>query len=131
MADQLIARQDAESKSDSTFAALRQASLELSSWVGPDGTSALFTRALARAGRQHPLLGQLTLVTNSAPALVGVPESIASNGADAVADALHETLVELFELLTRLVGADLAAKLAEQMLADTSKVSRDDGEAGV
>jgi hypothetical protein len=111
--------------------ALEGAARELSHWVGPDGCSALFTRALNRARQEYPVLRNIVVITESVPVLTGVEESVAASDADAVAVGLNATLVELFGLLVRVVGSDMTMKLAEQMTAGktTDAVPAQDEEA--
>jgi hypothetical protein len=86
---------------------------ELSRWVGADGCHALFTRALAHAQTDHPLLGEIQLRARSEPYLAGVAEVVEAYGATATAEALESMLVGLIELLGRLVGDDMAMKMIE------------------
>jgi hypothetical protein len=103
----------------------------LSRWVGPDGCRALLTRALNRAGQDHPALAKVRVVINSAPALHGVDESVETNGPSAVAEGLTSTLVQLFALLGRVMGDDLTLKLATQITAgDTSDAAQGHDEEG-
>ncbi|MEX2283843.1 MAG: hypothetical protein WEE89_15265 [Gemmatimonadota bacterium] len=95
--------------------ALRLATTELSNWVGPDGCSALLLRACTRASQDHPALSSITIVSHSAPVLTGIPESVQAYSAPAVRAGLTATLVELFELLGRVIGNDLTIRLAEQI----------------
>ncbi len=97
--------------------ALRLVAVELSNWVGPDGCSALLLRACTRASQDHPALSGITVVSHSAPVLTGVPESVQASGAPAVMTALTATLIELFDLLGRVIGNDLTMRLAEQITA--------------
>jgi hypothetical protein len=90
---------------------------ELSRWVGPDGCHALFTRALAQARTEYPLLGQIQLRARSEPYIDGVAATIMANGDPATAEALESMLVRLVELLGRLIGDDMATKLIERSLA--------------
>ena len=90
---------------------------ELSRWVGPDGCHALFTRALAQARTEYPLLGQIQLRARSEPYIDGVAATIMANGDRATAEALESMLVRLVELLGRLIGDDMATKLIERSLA--------------
>ena len=87
---------------------------ELSRWVGPDGCHALFTRALAEAGAEHPALGQIQLRARSEPYIDGVAEAIMAHGDTATAEALESMVVRLVELLGRLIGDDMATKLIER-----------------
>lgn len=97
--------------------ALNGAARELSRWVGAEGCSALFMRALNRARQEYPVLRNIVVITKSVPMLTGVEESVAASDANAVAAGLNATLVELFELMVRVVGSDLTMQLAEQMTA--------------
>jgi hypothetical protein len=103
--------------------------LELSRWVGAVGCHALLTRALSRAVPNHRALANVQVVSHSAPVLEGVDESVEANGESAVAAGLSTTLVQLFELLGRLIGNDLTLKLAERITADdTSGAAQGDEE---
>lgn len=100
---------------------------ELSRWVGRDGSHALFTRALAQARLDYATLDRVQLRPRSEPYLDGVAESIMSSGDAAVAEALESMLVHLVELLGRLIGDDMAAKLIERsMAADRGAATSDD-----
>jgi hypothetical protein len=90
----------------------------LSRWVGPDGCHALFTRALAQARGDSPTLEHVRLRPGTSPYVDGVAESIRSHGESSVARALESMLVDLVELLERLIGADMATKLIERSIAE-------------
>ena len=90
---------------------------ELSRWVGPDGCHALFTRALAQARTEYPLLEQIQLRARSEPYIDGVAATIMAHGDPATAEGLESMLVRLVELLGRLIGDDMATKLIERSLA--------------
>lgn len=92
----------------------------LSRWVGLDGCHALFTRALAQARAEHPLLGSIQLHARSTPYLDGVAETIKQHGARETADALESMLVILIELLGRLIGDEMARNLIERGLAEST-----------
>ena len=89
--------------------------MELSQWLGPDGSSALLNRALQKATQRHDSLSNITVESNSAPVLVGVEESIAAAGGATVTDGLIDTMVELFTLLVRMVGDDVTSKLVQRI----------------
>ena len=89
---------------------------ELSTWVGPDGCHALFTRALAQAQTEHHALSQIQLRARSEPYIDGVAATIVAYGDAATAEALESVLVHLVELLGRLIGGDMAMKLIERSL---------------
>jgi hypothetical protein len=87
---------------------------ELSRWLGANGCQALFTRSLAQAQAEHPVLGQIRLGIRSEPVLEGVLESSQAHGDAAVAAGLEALLVALLELLGRLIGNDMAGRLVER-----------------
>jgi hypothetical protein len=94
---------------------------ELSQWVGPDGCHALFTRALAQARTEYPVLEQIQLRARSEPYVEGVAETIMAHGDTATAEALESMLVRLIELLGRLIGDDMAMKLIERSLTASER----------
>jgi hypothetical protein len=102
-------------------AACDQLYRELSRWVGPDGCHALFTRALAQARTEYPVLGQIQLRARSDPYIDGVPETIMGHGDPATAAGLEAMLVNLIELLGRLIGDDMATKLIERSVAASER----------
>ena len=97
---------------------------ELSRWVGPDGCHALFTRALAQARTEYPVLGQIQLRARSEPYIDGVAATIMANGDRVTSEALESMLVRLVELLGRLIGDDMATKLIERSLAASQTGNR-------
>jgi hypothetical protein len=100
----------------------------LSGWVGPEGCHALFTRALAQAQTEYPALGQIQLRARSEPYVDGVAESIMAHGDAATAEAVESILVRLVELLSRLIGNDMAMKLIEQGLQAAERGNATSGE---
>ena len=89
----------------------------LTRWVGRDGSHALFTRALAQSRADSRTLEQIRLRPGAEPYVDGVEESIQSHGDSTVAQALESMLVQLVELLDRLIGGDMATKLIERSIA--------------
>ena len=57
---------------------------------------------------------QIQLRARSQPYIDGVPETIMAHGEAATAEALESMLVHVVELLGRLIGDDMAAKLIER-----------------
>ncbi len=90
---------------------------ELSRWVGSDGCHALFTRALAKARASHSLLQKIELRQNVKPYVHGVSAAVDTHGNDRVGDALEAIVVNIVDLLGRLVGDDMAAKLIQMSSA--------------
>ena len=91
---------------------------DLSRWVGMKGSLALYNRALIQARSEHPLLTGITIRSEPAPGLDGVPEMIRTGGAAAAAAALESLLLTLLGLLGRLVGDDMVVRLVEPGVRD-------------
>ena len=119
----------AASAGDAARAACDNLYWELSRWLGFDGCHALFARALAQARVEHPALSSITLRVRSDPYVEGVSASIAANGDDRVAAALEAMLIDVVDLLGRIIGDDMAAKLIEQSIASTRSASNGDRNA--
>jgi hypothetical protein len=98
------------------ISAVERVSAELSRWVGTYGSRALLMRALSRAQTSHPVLSSVTIPTDSRPTLEGLPEAIESQGAGPVVAGLESMLVDIFELLSRLMGDALLQRLAEHSM---------------
>lgn len=90
---------------------------ELARWVGSDGCHALFARALADARSSNPALTQIQLHQRSDPYVQGIGDSVAAHGEPATITALESMLAVLVDLLRRLIGNDMAAKLIERSLS--------------
>lgn len=93
---------------------------DLSRWVGVDGCHALFTRALAQARTDYPLLEEIQLRPRSEPYVEGWAETIDAYGAAETAAAIESMLVGLIELLGRLIGDDMATKLIEESFPESA-----------
>jgi len=91
-------------------------SANLSRWFGTDGTDALFARALVRAQADHPALANVRYSRQSPLCLQGLPETARTHGAAAADDGVAAILTALIELLSRLIGQDIAMRLVEQSL---------------
>jgi hypothetical protein len=117
-------RAESDPAARAAAAACDQLYRELSRWVGPDGCHALFSRALAQAGTEHPVLEKIQLHARSEPYIDGVAETIMAHGDPATAEALESMLVRLVELLGRLIGDDMATKLIERNVSASKRGSR-------
>jgi 4-aminobutyrate aminotransferase-like enzyme len=84
---------------------------ELSRWVGPHGSEALFRRALAQARSEHPALEEIRVGGGSDPHLEGVAASGDKHGDAATGEAIEAMLFALIELLARLIGYDMVTRL--------------------
>lgn len=126
MARRLVHRSGADGGVGRTVAhaavdACNQLYQDLSRWVGRDGCHALFTRALAEARTDHPLLEEIQLRARSEPYVEGVAEAIETYGAAQTAEAIESMLARLIELLGRLIGDDIAMKLIEESFPESAR----------
>lgn len=101
---------DAASAAERAFAAL---SVSLVRWVGPDGSQALFMRALGLAQAQRAALKAIPSPVRSALALQPLAATVDPRDTHAVMDAAAMILATLIELLGRLIGNDLAIRLLQ------------------
>jgi hypothetical protein len=98
----------------------------LARWFGPYGSLALITRALHGAQALHPSLTTLSIKTSTvsrAPYLEGVAESARLHGVAAITDGVVVILATLTDLVSRLIGDDLAMRLLEQCVDDMNASS--------
>lgn len=95
----------------------------LSRWVGPDGSHALFTRALAEARAESAALDQIRFRPDKSTYVEGVDETIKAHGDPSTAEALESVLVHLIELLGRMIGDDMATTVIDRSI--TSPVRSD------
>ena len=86
----------------------------LCNWVGGIGCDALTTRALRMTESTHPALEELTIGINGRPYFDRVNEAIEAYDEETVAAAMEAFIANVLGLLSRLVGEDLVASLAEQ-----------------
>ena len=103
------------------FSACNELYQNLSRWVGRDGCHALFTRALAEARTDYPLLKEIQFRARSEPCVEGVTQTIDAYGAAQTAEAIESMLAGLIELLGRLIGDDIAMKLIEESFAESAR----------
>lgn len=115
LAERLVAREagTAPDGASAAYAAWQRAHAALARWLGATGTHALATRALTEAHPDHPSLGSLQVALPPDPIFQGLEASVRTHGAEAVAVGLTSSLAELFELLGRLVGEDMTARLVD------------------
>jgi len=92
----------------------------LSRWVGPDGSHALFNRALAEARTESAALDQIRFRHDKNTYVEGLEETIEARGDAATAEALESVLVHLVELLGRMIGDDMATTLIDRSIASTA-----------
>lgn len=81
--------------------------------MGDEGCAALLARALARTEVAHPALKTLRRTTDDTIDLDGVVASVEANGAAAVTAAVEALLAALMDVLTRLIGEDMAIRIID------------------
>lgn len=83
-------------------------------WFGPAGARALYTRAIMQAQPEHPVLERARARYAQDGNLDNVFKDLTTAHDDTVVSAaLEAVLIKLFELLGRLVGDDMAARIVE------------------
>ena len=79
--------------------------------MGEAGSSALLARAFARAEEQHPTLKTLQRRDGDSIRIDGVAASVDAHGLEEVAAAIEALLTAVIDILTRLIGEDMATRL--------------------
>jgi hypothetical protein len=74
-------------------------------------------RAIAQTRTESAALDRIYFRPGADPYVEGVEESVRSHGDPATADALESVLVNVIELLGRLVGDSMATKLIERSIS--------------
>ena len=98
---------------------------ELSKWTGVDGCHALLSRAVALAKAENPLsVGNATVGSRSRSWLEGIRDNRSTNSADAGDKGVESILTALIELLTRLVGDQIATNMLQPCLPENSSGDR-------
>lgn len=101
--------------------ALRRVRERLARWLGPDGSDAVFARALDRARVAHPALADVRV---SALADWSISASIAAkymHDPAAVTEALLVLMAGVLALLTQLIGGDLVDRLLHELSPDDTR----------
>jgi hypothetical protein len=92
--------------------------------MGDDGCSALFGRAFARTELNHPAVREVRGSTDFDIPLTGITMAIEAHGGAATALAIDALLKALHDILARLIGEDMAARLLDH---DAQRPDADDG----
>jgi hypothetical protein len=123
-------RQDAtDPAAAAAHAACEKVFRNLSRWVGPLGSTTLFTRALLSAQRQHTDLKDVRINADTTPRPHEVGDVVQTRGSNVSAAALQAVLVELIEVLSRLIGVDVVVRIlyvnvSEQVITTSDRTSR-------
>lgn len=86
----------------------------LSQWVGTAGCGALFSRAIALAAPQHPVLTGVRH-RQVAPHLYLLADNAREYGTQATADAATTVLSSIVTILNGLIGEDITMSLLEDV----------------
>jgi hypothetical protein len=120
LARELLAREPAGHPPSAAAAAeaaertLQRLADSLGRWLGPDGSQALLTRALSLAQTRNDALKAVPPPARSALFLDALAARAEPHDAQSVADGAMTILVTLIDLLTRLIGHDLAVRLVAE-----------------
>ena len=90
----------------------------LTRWFGPYGYHALLVRALAETRPAHPALATVSVKGPTDPRLDGIANAAARYGATATVDAMIDVAASVIELLGRLIGEDMAAKVIDAVVPE-------------
>jgi hypothetical protein len=81
--------------------------------MGEDGYHALLARALVRTRAHHPALHGIRGLNDGNFHLDGVVASVAAHGVSEVTEAVEALLAALVDVLSRLIGEDMAIRILE------------------
>lgn len=81
--------------------------------MGEDGCTALLARALARTEAQYPALATIRHLNGRGITLDGVADSVERHGVRATTAGIEALLVATADVLGRLIGEEMAAKVME------------------
>lgn len=79
--------------------------------MGDAGCAALLARALAHTEAAHPVLKDLRRSETDDVRLDGIAASVDAHGIEAVTAAVEALLAAVLDILTRLIGEDMATRL--------------------
>ncbi|MEO7475397.1 MAG: hypothetical protein ABIY46_08680 [Gemmatimonadales bacterium] len=86
----------------------------LTRWIGSEGYRALVDRALAQARVEHPALAGFRIQSGD---VEGVTVAVGVHGAAEVREGIQALVARLIDLLSHLIGGDMATRLVEQAWA--------------
>ena len=86
----------------------------LTRWIGSEGYRALVDRALAQARAEHPAVAGLQCQGGD---LEGVATAVGLHSAAEVREGILALVARLIDLLSRLIGEEMATRLVEQAWA--------------
>ena len=81
--------------------------------MGRAGCAALLARALARTEGAHPVLKHVRGRADEGIRLDGIAASADAHGIESVTAAIEALIAALVDILTRLIGEDMAVRLLD------------------
>jgi hypothetical protein len=100
----------------------------LTRWIGSDGYRALVDRALEQARAGHPALAGLQCQAGD---VQGVAAAVGVHGAAEVREGILTLVALLIDLLSRVIGEEMAVRLVEQAWAGSSRSTASAATEGV
>ena len=121
VAHKLLAREGSDTGPASNAAvnvdAVRRAcwrmSVNLQRSLGDEGRDALIARAVRRTETNHPVLSHLRPLDGTGISPEAIDASIATHGGPAVAHAIESLIAAVVDILSSLIGSDMALTLLE------------------
>ena len=89
----------------------------LTRWIGSDGYHALINRALEQARAAHPAVANLQCQAGD---VQGVAAAVGAHSAAEVREGVLALVALLIDLLSRLIGEEMAVRLVEQAWAGSA-----------
>ena len=89
----------------------------LTRWIGSEGYRALVDRALAQARTEHPAVAGLQCQGGD---LEGVAAALGTHSATEVKEGILALVARLIDLLSRLIGEEMATRLVQQAWAGSA-----------
>ena len=90
----------------------------LTRWIGSEGYRALVDRALAQARAAHPAIAGLRCQAGD---VQGVAVAVGGHSAAEVREGILALVAQLVDLLSRLIGEEMAVRLVEQAWAGSAR----------
>jgi len=94
--------------------------------MGEVGRAAVVARALASTKQAHPALTELSILGDDGVRVDDIAASISAHGHQDVAAAIDALIGAVQDILTRLIGADMA----QQLIDDGARQSQPQDRAG-
>lgn len=104
---------DGDRSSTSRGRAVREAVLALSRWIGPNALDPLLSRAVVVTLPHHAVATDLPRILRTENWSVELKQLTSEHGEERVNAALEALLIALLELLSRLIGDEMSARILD------------------